>query len=230
MKKLSIISHFYNHHAMVEKQISYWKSLPDQLKENIEFILVDDCSDDNRYFNCENLNLKMYRIISDIPWNQAGARNLGTFQASGDWALFMDIDQFFYAEPFENLIQNLDSLNKNSMYYFQIKELIDITANKLLSHHPNTFLTHLATFKDNGMYDEDFTGHYGYEDLYLPRVWQKNGGELTLFSNTIYFEDLGFGTQNLNRDLTRNQALAQFKLATGTKNSTSLLRFEWHRI
>ena len=116
------------------------------------------------------------------------------------------------------------------MYYFQIKELIDTTVNKPLSHAPSTFLTHLPTFRDNGMYDEDFTGHYGYEDLYLPRVWEKNGGELTLFSDTIYFEDLGFSTQNLSRDLTRNNALAQFKLATGTKNSASLLRFEWHRL
>lgn len=96
-----------------------------------------------------------------------------------------------------------------------------------MANHPNTFFVNLAKFKQFGMYDEDFSGHYGYEDLYMPQVWEKNGGKRSLFNGADYFKDLGFGTRNLDRDLTRNLALAQFKLATGSKNSTSILRFEW---
>jgi hypothetical protein len=116
------------------------------------------------------------------------------------------------------------------MYYLRIKELIDITFNKPLLYHPNTFLVSLAKFKQFGMYDEDFVGHYGYEDLYMPQVWEKHGGKRVLFNDAIVFEDMGFMTTNLNRDLSHNLALAQQKMAAGTKNSLGILRFEWEQI
>jgi hypothetical protein len=41
---------------------------------------------------------------------------------------------------------------------------------------------------------------------------------------------MGFGTTSLNRDLGRNLALAQQKMAAGTKNSPGILRFDWEQI
>ena len=81
-----------------------------------------------------------------------------------------------------------------------------------------------------GMYDEDFAGYYGYEDLYMPLVWARHGGKRVLFNDPVFFEDMGFGTTSLNRDLSRNLALAQQKMAAGTKNSPGILRFEWEQI
>jgi glycosyltransferase involved in cell wall biosynthesis len=227
MTKLSIISHYYNHPQMVHDQIAYWESLPDSFLSQVEFILVDDCSEQMPIIPKTKLNLKLFRVITDLPWNQAGARNLGAFNASGEWALYFDIDQKFYLEPLLSILSNLNSLDNMTMYYMRIKELIDITVNKSLSNHPNTFLVNLSKFKIHAMYDEDFVGHYGYEDLYMPQVWEKNGGKRVLFNEIDFFEDMGFGTTNLDRDLSRNLALAQQKMATGTKNSPSILRFEW---
>jgi hypothetical protein len=45
-----------------------------------------------------------------------------------------------------------------------------------------------------------------------------------------FFEDMAFGTSNLNRDLSRNLALAQQKMLAGTKNSPGILRFEWEPV
>ena len=230
MAKLSIISHYYNHPQMVLNQIEYWSSLPDYVLSQVEFVLVDDCSSQTPEIPRTKLNLKVFRVITDIPWNQAGARNLGAFNASGEWALFFDIDQKFYLEPMAAVIANLDRMDPMTMYYMRIKELIDITVNKPLSNHPNTFLVNLAKFKQYGMYDEDFTGYYGYEDLYMPRVWENNGGRRVLLNEVDFFEDRGFGTTNLDRDLRRNLALAQQKMAAGTKNSPGILRFEWKPI
>lgn len=227
MTKLSIISHYYNHPQMVLDQITYWESLPDSFLSQVEFVLVDDCSAQIPEIETTKLNLKVFRVITDLPWNQAGARNLGAFNASGQWALYFDIDQKFYFEPMLSILSNLDSLDTMTMYYMRIKELIDITVNQSLLNHPNTFLVNLEKFKIHAMYDEDFVGHYGYEDLYMPKVWEKNGGKRVLFNNTDFFEDMGFGTTNLNRDLSRNLALAQQKMAAGTKNSPGILRFEW---
>ncbi len=230
MTKLSIISHYYNHPQMVQNQIAYWESLPDSFLTEVEFVLVDDCSEQAPDIPVTTLNLKVFRIITDLPWNQAGARNLGAFNATGEWALYFDIDQKFYVEPMVGVLANLDRMDKMSMYYLRIKELIDITVNKPLLFHPNTFLVNLAKFKQYGMYDEDFVGHYGYEDLYMPQVWEKHSGKRILFNDTDFFEDIGFGTTNLDRDLSRNLALAQQKMMNGTKNSLGILRFEWEAI
>lgn len=227
MPKLSIISHFYNHPDLVESQIAYWDSLPDSILSQTEFILVDDCSEELPVIKATRLNLKVFRIITDIPWNQAGARNLGAFNATGEWALFFDIDQKFYAEPMANLIASLHLLNPQTLYYFRIKELTNTLTGVSLLTAPSTFLANLAKFKWWGMYDEDFAGHYGYEDLYVPQVWEKHGGDRILFSEPVYFEDLPGGTMNLDRDTAHNKALAQQKMATGTKNSPGILRFEW---
>jgi glycosyltransferase involved in cell wall biosynthesis len=173
MAKLSIISHYYNHPQMVLDQIKYWESLPDSFLSQVEFVLVDDCSQQIPVIESTKLNLKLFRVVTDLPWNQAGARNLGAFNASGEWALFFDIDQKFYFEVMQKVLYSLSSLDPMTMYYMRIKELIDITVNQSLLNHPNTFLVNLAQFKIHGMYDEDFVGYYGYEDLYMPQVWEK---------------------------------------------------------
>lgn len=230
MPKLSFISHYYNHPQMVQDQIAYWESLPDSLLSQVEFILVDDCSEDTPVLPPTKLDLRMYRVTTDLPWNQAGARNLGAFNARGEWALFFDIDQRFYPGPMEMIVNNLERLDTMTMYYLRIKELIDITVNKPLDFHPNTFLVNLPKFRLHAMYDEDFVGHYGYEDLYMPQVWEKRGGVRTLLGETNFVEDLGFGTSNLNRDLSRNLALAHQKLADGCKRPQGILRFEWEQL
>ncbi len=230
MKKLSIISHYYNYPEMVLGQIAHWETLPQSFLDQVEFVLVDDCSENCPAFIPTRLDLKVYRVTTDIPWNQAGARNLGIFNASTEWALFFDIDQRFFGDSMTLVLEHLDQLDIQTLYYFKIKSLIDTTSNTSLSHHPSTFLVNVASFKRMGLYDEDFAGHYGYEDLYMPRVWERNGGKRTLFSTPDFFEDSSFGTTTLNRDLSRNAALANEKLNSGTINSVGILRFRWEMI
>lgn len=230
MKKLSIISHFYNHPEMVLRQIAYWETLPQSFLDQVEFVLVDDCSENCAVFMPTRLDLKVFRVTTDIPWNQAGARNLGIFNAIGEWALYFDIDQHFYTEPMSAVLAQLDQMDVNTLYYFKIKSLIDTTSNTSLTHHPSTFMVNVASFKRMGLYDEDFAGHYGYEDLYMPRVWERNGGKRTLFGAPDFFEDSSFSTTNLNRDLSRNAALGQQKIHGGVTNSLGILRFRWEQI
>ena len=230
MIKLSLISHYYNHADEVVRQVNRLKSLDQNILDQIEFVLVDDCSEDIVILEPGNLDLKHFRVITSIDWNQGGSRNLGAFNARGEWALFFDIDQLFRAGALEHIIELLPHLNTNYMYYFKILELINILNNESLSCHPNTFLVNLPEFKKRAMYDEDFCGFYGYEDIYMGKVWDAKGGIRRMLDDIVYFEQLPFGTTTLDRDTSRNLALAQLKMAQGTKTAPSILRFEWEEI
>jgi hypothetical protein len=230
MPKLSVISHFYNHPRMVQDQIAYWESLPDAFLSQVEFVLIDDCSEQRPALAATRLDLRVFRVITDVPWNQSGARNLAAYVARGEWAMFADIDQKFDAAPLQQVIASLGQLDKQTMYHLQIKELVNILTKNRLLFAPSTFLVHLPTYRVRGMYDEDFAGHYGYEDLYAHQVWEHSGGKRVLLGDAIYFEDLGFGTTTLDRDNQRNDLLSRQKMATGVKNSPGILRFEWEQL
>lgn len=225
---LSIICHFYGHHDKVLEQIRHWGQLAPELREKIEFVLVDDCSESPLVLPRHNLNLRLFRITTDIPWNQGGARNLGAMQAHGQWGMFFDIDQKIQLETVPLLIDLLEKANpRNTFLYFRIRELIDTQTNQSLPCHPNTFLTNLEDFRERGMYDEDFSGHYGYEDLYLMAVWEKHGGNRIVLEQPVFFEDMNFGTTSLDRSKERNQQLMDEKIKSGYPGAPSILRFDW---
>ena len=229
MKTLSIVSHFYNHHHRVDEQIAHWDYFPGEIKQRIEIILVDDYSDVEYELPKSDLDIKLFRVTDDIPWNQAGARNLGVFNASSEIILMIDIDQVVYADFIAALVEQSGLVEPATLNYFRIKSLVNGQNNKSLDHHPNSFFARLSDFKNLGMYDEDFAGYYGYEDLYLPRVWQQNGGRIA-FVDKIVSEQKDFGTTDLDRNTERNYNLIVQKLSVPNfKNSSSILRFNWKR-
>jgi len=227
MLNLSVISHFYNGHEWVNEQIEHWSKINPAIKPLFEFILVDDHSDVEYQLPQTDLNIRLFRVIDDLPWNQAGARNLGVFHATGQAGLFIDIDQFIYLEFLERLCMAAPNLERDTINFFRNKELINIQNNEAMAHHPNSFVVNLADFKRIGMYDEDFVGHYGFEDVFLMKVWEARGGKLKLI-NEVVSENLPFGTSTLNRDVTRNHDLVLRKVyRLGCRNSPSILRFNW---
>jgi len=74
MKTLSIVSHFYNHHHRVDEQIAHWDCLPGEIKQRIEIILVDDYSDVEYELPKSDLDIKLFRVTDDIPWNECLGR------------------------------------------------------------------------------------------------------------------------------------------------------------
>ena len=238
MIKLSIISHFYNHIEKVNEQLARWSQLPAQILSMVEFILVDDFSDTEFVPPVTPLNLRCFKVDTDIDWNQAGCRNLGVLNARGEWSLLFDIDQKLTPAAVPVILANLDRLDPSTLHYLRAEDSYD-DINKVTSEfHVNSFLVNTSKFKTIGLYDEDFTGHYGYEDLYLPYMWEKNGGLKTLLREPFFFEgNLNFRTESLNRDLERNAALGNQKVALlaqhqgpGAVRPTHLLRFQWHEL
>jgi hypothetical protein len=228
---ISIISHFYNAHSCVNEQIAHWQQINPQLNELFEFILVDDFSDTDYVLPKTDLNIRLFRITDDIPWNQGGARNLATFHARGEVALFIDIDQHIKIDFLERICSAATNIKRNTIHFFKSNPpLVNIQNGQELNHHPNSFVVNLKDFKTHVHYDEDFAGHYGYEDIFLMRAWEKAGGKLTLINEDVS-HNLSYGTSNLDRDVQRNQALIQKKVfEENCKISPAMLRFSWKEV
>jgi len=225
--QLTLITHYYNHTDKVKELIDHLSSFRSELRNRFELVVVDDNSEELAVFTSHHLNLRQYRIESAINWNQAGSRNLGVMMSTKEWLLLFDADQLLVEESFARIINSLDYLDASTLYYFNVENFIDSNLNQPLTVHPNSFLVKSQRFKEWAMYDEDFAGNYGYEDLYLPYVWERSGGTRQLVGDMVLFRDKGFKTTNLNRNLDINKALAERKILEGCRRPTHILRFNW---
>jgi hypothetical protein len=221
---LSLITHIYNQPLGLAEQVAHWQSLDAALRAQIEFIVIDDHSDPPLACSREGLNLRLFRVDDDIDWNMPGCRNLGAMLAGAPWLLYFDIDNVLPTAQLAMLLQGLPTLNPRTLHVFRRRR-----GEEELEPHINSFLISRQGFFLAGGYDEDFAGHYGYEDVLFRNQWRQHVGSETLLTN-IAFEQTGRITQGLNRDTTRNDALIRYKAAIGMPKARSLLRFGWHEV
>ena len=205
--QLSYITHFYNNRNQAQRVISMLSKLPHEIRDIIEVIVVDDGSQPYGPIDFAGLNAKYVRFVEDIPWNQAGARNLGFTLSAGKLLLFTDIDHTLDENGFRQVLQMSHSITDKDMYRFG-RRLIDSL--EPIHSHVNTFLVTRSGFNAIGGYDIEFTGHYGHEDTFLEFVWALKGGVLTqLPTSVLLFKNAG--TAGLDRSTKHNEALLQKK-------------------
>jgi hypothetical protein len=223
MIKISFIYPFYNNIDCVKKRLNNWGSFNKDLLKELQFILIDDYSDnilDKCYFDQFNLNLKVARIETDIMWNQSGAHNLGSQLASGEWLFMMDIDHWIDEKSTLYLCRS--NKNKSSSYFFN-----RIYMEKFLASAPNIYLITKEKFWSLGGYDEDFAGCYGYEDKLLNKIIR----DYTISElSSIQVRVDNAPTQNLDRTRDRNKLLLNKKMSEYYSNNYKngkILRFKW---
>lgn len=180
---LSVIDHltfvmaYYNNPAMLSKQYELWKSYPDELKRRVDFVIVDDGSQEPAHLvPCpEGLSVSIYRIKIDIPWNQDGARNLGCSEAKGPWLFMTDMDHMLPVKSLEYLLSA--PMNSHNVYTFNRVEHADgsLVRDKKgkPKPHPNTYLMTKQMYWDVGGYDEYFRGLYGTDGMFFKRIAQR---------------------------------------------------------
>ena len=108
MKNISIIVPFLNAEGCIEDCIN---KLLMQTYENIEIVLVNDNSTDNseyiiqRYLS--NEKIKYYKVEEETIGN-AKARNIGIEKATGDYFIFVDVDDYIDKNLLNSLIKYID--------------------------------------------------------------------------------------------------------------------------
>lgn len=157
MSKISLVYAYYNNPNMLDRHLQEWARYPTRAKAQLEAVIVDDGSQQApiRGLPSVGFPVRAYRITTDTPWNQDGARNLCMHHVRSDWALLADMDHLVPYDQIENVIAFAPKVGS---YYMPGQRTV---TGEVLGAHPNTFLFNRNDFWMMGGYDEDFAGFYG---------------------------------------------------------------------
>lgn len=165
---------------MLAHQYAVWAAYPDDLKAQIELLIVDDGSPEPahevpRPDGLPSLRLWRFAPTStpDVPpWRQDAARNLAAHEAQADWLFLSDMDHVLPAESLRALLALTDGPDR--VYSFQRLDAPDLTPKRdkagNLHPHPNTYAMRKARYWSIGGYDEDVLGIYGTDGYYRRKL------------------------------------------------------------
>ena len=110
--KISIIIPTFNREKIIEHSI---KTVLNQTYNNIEIIVIDDCSTDDTESVINEIKDNRIRYIKLKKKKGANyARNLGINMASGKYISFLDSDDIFYNNKLIKQINNIEN-NKSDL-------------------------------------------------------------------------------------------------------------------
>lgn len=215
--KLTYVTHFYCNQNNMESVFSLlraYEKLPEDIRTAVEFVIVDDGSPISYDTGSFDLNITWLRINEDIPWNQAGARNLGVTYAKSDKIFITDLDHELPEAAFRYMIncrnpgRNFYKIYRESRENGIIKRGKICNVGDMYYGHPNTFFMSRARFMRFFGYDEEFAGNYGAEDFRFVKFQKYQGSrQHYLPKNIRCFErevDREESYHTLNRDLSGN--------------------------
>lgn len=102
---VSIIVPMYNSEKTILKCMD---TLINQSWSNIEIVVVDDGSKDNSFCLVEGIKDKRIKLISKSNGGASSARNLGIKNATGDYLLFVDADDYIDINMVKELVKYAD--------------------------------------------------------------------------------------------------------------------------
>lgn len=162
MKNITLILTYYDNPGMLAEQVSHWELYGREAKDRVRVIVVDDGSPGQSAASVldgdlilREMDVRVYRVIPDIPWNQDGARNLAMRELDTEWALLTDIDHVLTSENADRLLSFKPA---EGCYYMPQRRTV---RGDVIGGHPNSFLFSKCDFWHAGGYDEDFCGWYG---------------------------------------------------------------------
>lgn len=174
MRQITFVYSYYDNPRMFEEHIKIWQSYPGNIKNLLEFIVTDDCSPNHpasdvaRRIKPYDIDLKIYRIQKDIPWNWRMARNVGAHHAALQWVLTTDMDHLIPVDTAEYI--TTANLDERIVYQFEREDAPNRTPYK---PHNDSYLMTKQTYWKIGGYDEDFAGTYGTADWPPPAYGTK---------------------------------------------------------
>lgn len=231
MKQITILLSYYNQTSALQKHIQVWQSYPKNIKDMIQFQIIDDCSHQPAKqvldkLDLTSLNIELYRVLDNLYCNIAGVRNLGAREAKTEWILILDMDTIVTPTMASQLLQIIHNKHKIA-FKFNRKVINNPKHPKNNQIHPAVTLIKKEDYWNIGGCEEDLVGHYGQTD---PSFWYKARNKITVMQcNNIYLNYLVEGEADINRDTKHNIKLVQKKMKTNSW-SKDYVRFRWERV
>jgi len=151
----------YDHSPkLMQLHIDTWREIPLKYREQLHFVVIDDCSPTPVEINVDfPVNYTLARIDKDIYWNCVGAKNLGMTLADKDWIIQIDGTMQIEAPEFEKIF-NLKK-ERGTFYVFDRWLPNGKYRNKNIS---GSCIIHYDDYWKSGGQDEDFAGNCGCSD------------------------------------------------------------------
>lgn len=171
MNKITLCLAYYENPTMLQRHLVLLNSLPADLRDAIELIVVDDGSPTRPALPAVtglaflDVPLQLYRMKVDVAWNMDACRNLAVSQASTPWVLLTDIDHLVPEKTWRKILTI--ELKDLAVYKFGRVSEPDLLPYK---QHPNSWLMTRAMYDRAGGYDERFAGWYGTDGDFRNRV------------------------------------------------------------
>ena len=240
---ITIVLTYFNSGQMLEKHLDEWSHYAPDIKQNFGAIIVDDGSPDNPaidHMKDPGFPVKLWRIKQNIPWNVAGARNLGMHEAPEGPCLLSDIDHLLRKEDAGRLVDALDNptpeinRSRKSFYIFKRKW----ADGRPLHPHPNSYVLDRSLYWECGGTDEDWSGWWGAGE----QVFRKNLFNIAdqIEFRSIYLTHYGrddisdastreWGRKNSPWDWRKNPKLVE-KAKKAPYKPENPLRFDWEKV
>src|SRR5678809_777529 len=165
-KRLTLVLPFYENHGFLAQQLTFWRTWPEELREYVSAVVVDDGSPEPLELRDTPLPfpVRVFRIEVDVRWNWLAARNIGAHHAEEGWLLLTDMDHVIPQETLRAVLHS--DLDPRRAYAFQRWEHTGIP----LAPHSASWLMTRSLFWEVGGYDERLSGYYGTDGAYRRRL------------------------------------------------------------
>lgn len=179
MRQVTFISAYYENPKMLEVQLKNMSLYPVEVKDNLSVIFVDDGSPnlpakpvfEKFAYDTGITDIRLYRTLVDVPWNQDFCRNLAVSQANTEWLFLTDIDHIVPGNTLQSII-NAPDIYESIAYRFARVTAPDMAEYK---PHPNTWFLAKAMYQISGGYDESLAGYYGTDGDFAKRLGRYAG-------------------------------------------------------
>ena len=195
MDKVSIIIPCYNSGKVLDRAVS---SVQNQTWKNCEVIIVNDGSNDKVTLNLLS-KMKGVKVINQLNQGLSSARNKGIENATGNFVLFLDSDDYVRSDAVEIMINKVKNFEFSYAFCdIQLRGKKTGSRIKYYNFFEQLFINHIPYFilikkdiiKQIGAYDTNMM--HGYEDWELNIRLAKNGFFPVRVEETLFFYNVSF--------------------------------------
>jgi hypothetical protein len=209
MDRITIYFPYYNQPETLKHQLDTMSSYSAPIRNRVALFIVDDGSQAKPALpvveqkHLDKLDITLYRINIDIPWNMPEANNLAFREIKTDYVIRNDIDHFFDESNLTNLLGKKRNIGK---HYYRFSR---ITAHdgEVIGSPKNIYMVSRANYLKTKGYNESLSGNYGDDLDFIPRL---NGVVKPICLNDVCITVIpNRHARGLSRDTTINRAKAQ---------------------